>query len=81
MPTITTKSSNHSRRKAATRRSAPTLRAKLRHREPPILLHTDAQVREYLAAHLTPVRYGPKGQPIYALKDRERLNIIIRPGV
>ena len=44
-------------------------------------LNTSAEVREYLAAHLTPVRYGPKGQPIYAQKDIEKLNVIIRPGV
>ena len=48
---------------------------------PPVRLHTSAEVRAYLAAHLTPVRYGPKGQPIYAQKDIEKLNVVIRPGV
>jgi hypothetical protein len=46
-----------------------------------VRLNTSAEVRAYLAAHLTPVRYGPKGQPIYAQKDIEKLNVIIRPGV
>ena len=48
---------------------------------PPVRLKTGAEVREYLAAHLKPVRRGPKGQPIYAQKDIEKLNVIIRPGV
>ncbi|MCY3022550.1 MAG: hypothetical protein NTW87_26520 [Planctomycetota bacterium] len=46
---------------------------------PPLLLKTGKEVREYLAAHLTPVRRGPKGQPIYAQKDIEKLNVIFYP--
>ena len=43
---------------------------------PPVRLKTRAEVREYLAKHLTPVRRGPKGQPIYAQKDLESLNVL-----
>lgn len=43
-----------------------------------VLLKTDAEVEAYLAAHLTPVRYGPKGQPIYAGADIEKLNVLFR---
>ena len=43
-------------------------------REPVYLKNSD-EVGEYLAKHLTPVRWGPKGQPIYALADIESLNI------
>ena len=43
----------------------------------PIKLKTWTELREYLAKHLTPVRHGPKGQPIYAQKDLETLNIIL----
>ena len=72
MPTMT-KKSIPSRRKP----QAPP--AKAVHVEPPLLLRTGKEVREYLAAHLTPVRYGPKGQPIYAQKDIEKLNVILYP--
>ena len=41
-----------------------------------IRLRTRAEVRDYLAKHLTPVRRGPKGQPIYAQKDLESLNVL-----
>jgi hypothetical protein len=40
-------------------------------------LKTWSELREYLSAHLKPVRRGPKGQPIYAQKDLESLNIIL----
>ncbi len=43
---------------------------------PPVRLKTWSELREYLAKHLKPVRRGPKGQPIYAQKDLESLNII-----
>lgn len=42
----------------------------------PLRMKTWAELGEYLAAHLTPVRQGPKGQPVYAQKDLESLNII-----
>ena len=42
----------------------------------PLRLKTTEEVREYLARHLTPVRLGPKGQPIYALEDLASLNVI-----
>ena len=42
----------------------------------PIRLRTPDEAEEYLRKHLTPVRYGPNGQPIYAMKDLERLNVI-----
>ena len=43
---------------------------------PPVRLRTRTEVRDYLAKHLTPVRRGPKGQPIYAQKDLESLNVL-----
>ena len=42
----------------------------------PLRIKTWAELGEYLATHLTPVRLGPKGQPVYAQKDLESLNII-----
>ena len=42
----------------------------------PVRLKTDEEVRAYLAAHLKPVRYGPKGQPIYAHADLANLNVL-----
>jgi len=45
----------------------------------PLLLRTRKEVREYLAAHLTPVSHGPKGQPIYAHEDLQKLNVILYP--
>src|SRR5947207_2051159 len=53
--------------------------AKSAHAVRRVRLNTSAEVRAYLAAHLTPVRLGPKGQPIYAQKDIEKLNVIVRP--
>ncbi len=47
----------------------------------PVYLKTSEEVGEYLATHLTPVRWGPKGQPIYALADIEALNIILPEDV
>ena len=46
---------------------------------PPLTLNTDEEVSAYLAAHLTPVRYGPKGQPIYAHEDIVKLNVRLYP--
>ena len=43
---------------------------------PPLRLKNTEEVREFLAKHLTPVRWGPKGQPIYAHKDLAALNVI-----
>ena len=43
---------------------------------PPLRLKTTEEVRVYLASHLTPVSFGPKGQPIYAHKDLAKLNVI-----
>jgi hypothetical protein len=43
--------------------------------ESPLLLKTEEEVAAYLAAHLKPVRRGPKGQPIYSQKDIEKLNV------
>lgn len=42
----------------------------------PLRLKTRAEARDYLKKHLTPVEYGPKGQPIYALEDIQALNVI-----
>jgi uncharacterized OB-fold protein len=42
----------------------------------PVRLKTREEVSTYLAKHLKPVRFGPKGQPIYALKDIENLNVL-----
>ncbi len=47
--------------------------------KPPVELKTREEVRTYLAAHLTPVRFGPKGQPIYAHEDIVKLNVRIYP--
>lgn len=47
----------------------------------PSELRTREQVRAYLAAHLTPVRFGPKGQPIYAHEDIEKLNVRFFPDL
>ena len=43
----------------------------------PIRLKTRKEEREYLAKHLTPVGFGPKGQPLYAKEDIDALNIIL----
>jgi hypothetical protein len=43
----------------------------------PLLLKTRQEAREYLAKHLKPVGHGPKGQPLYAKKDIDSLNIIL----
>ena len=53
--------------------------AKSEHEGPPKLLNTDAEVQAYLAAHLTPCRFGPKGQPIYRIEEIEKLNVIFYP--
>ncbi len=45
----------------------------------PVYLRTREEVRTYLAAHLKPVRFGPKGQPIYSHEDIEKLNVILYP--
>ena len=42
----------------------------------PVRLKTRAEVRDYLAKHLIPVRFGPKGQPFYSQQDLESLNVI-----
>lgn len=42
----------------------------------PLRLKNSEEMRAYLASHLTPVRYGPKGQPIYAHRDLATLNVI-----
>ena len=65
MPTLT-KRPNSSRRKPPAKAAADG---------PPLLLKTEEEVSAYLAEHLTPVRRGPKGQPIYAQKDIEKLNV------
>jgi hypothetical protein len=44
---------------------------------PPVRLKSWSELEEDLAKHLKPVRRGPKGQPIYAQKDLEALNIIL----
>jgi hypothetical protein len=44
--------------------------------EKPVILKTRKEVSEYLAKHLKPVDFGPKGQPIYAMADLENLNVV-----
>ncbi|HLX62071.1 MAG TPA: hypothetical protein VKX17_12385 [Planctomycetota bacterium] len=68
MPTMT-------KRAPAPRGKASTAPTKGRDNGPPLLLKTEEEVAAYLAEHLTPVRRGPKGQPIYAQKDIEKLNV------
>ena len=41
----------------------------------PIKLKTWNEYREYLAQHLTPSSYGPKGQPIYRAEEIAKLDI------
>ena len=43
----------------------------------PLRLTTRKAEREYLALHLKPVGYGPKGQPLYAKEDIDALNVIL----
>jgi len=38
-------------------------------------LKTWSEAQAYFKEHLTPVRYGPKGQPLYDLKEIEALNV------
>ena len=66
-----TKHPNSSRRKSPVQ--AP--RTKGGGEGSPLLLKTEEEVSAFLAEHLTPVRRGPKGQPIYAQKDIEKLNV------
>jgi hypothetical protein len=46
----------------------------------PVYLNNSEELRQYLAAHLTPVRTGPKGQPIYRIEDIEALHIVLPDG-
>jgi hypothetical protein len=43
----------------------------------PLRLKTRDDAAKYLAAHLTPVGFNPRGYPIYAKKDIDALNIIL----
>lgn len=45
-------------------------------RDPPLRLKTRGQAVKYLRNHLKPVKQGPKGQPIYDLKEVQSLNVI-----
>jgi hypothetical protein len=45
--------------------------------EKPLRLKTRDDATKYLAKHLTPVGYNPRGYPIYAKKDIDALNIIL----
>ena len=40
-------------------------------------LKTWSEAQAYFKKHLTPIRHGPKGQPLYALEDIEALNVIL----
>lgn len=42
---------------------------------PPIVFRTWDEAMDYFEKHLTPVEYGPKGQPIFSSKDMEKLNV------
>ena len=46
----------------------------------PVYLNNSEELRQYLATHLTPVRMGPKGQPIYRIEDIEALRIVLPDG-
>lgn len=60
-----------------TTQTAPVL-AHVESPEPePVRLKTRQEERDYLALHLKPVGYGPKGQPLYAKDDIDALNIIL----
>jgi hypothetical protein len=80
MPT-TTNRQDTSRRKNRTSapRTARSRKAKVRHDAAPSVLNTDAEVQAYLAEHLTPCRFSPKGQPIYRIEEIEKLNAIFYP--
>ena len=45
--------------------------------EKPLHLKTWREAGEYFKKHLTPVRFGPKGQPIYSGADIDALNVIL----
>ena len=43
----------------------------------PVRLKTWREAGAYFKKHLIPVRYGPKGQPIYSGADIDALNVIL----
>ena len=43
----------------------------------PVRLKTRQEERDYLAKHLKPVGYGPRGQPLFAKEDIDALNVIL----
>ena len=43
----------------------------------PLHLKTWKEMREYFAAHLKPVGFMPKGQPIYINEDIKKLNVLL----
>jgi hypothetical protein len=75
MPTTTQR---HDTPRSTNRTPAKPRAAKTAGKGPPLNLKTDEDVKAYLSAHLTPVRYGPKGQPIYAHEDLAKLNVLFR---
>ena len=77
MPTLA-KPAVSSTHKPITRTRRHASRTKATAAEPPVRLKTDEEVKAYLAQHLKPVRYGPKGQPIYAHEDLAKLNVLFR---
>ena len=40
-----------------------------------VTLRSWDEAKAYFAEHLTPVAYGPKGQPIYSHTDIQNLNV------
>jgi hypothetical protein len=57
-----------------TKRSTGTRKAARRSKDGPRLKNWD-EVEEYMAKHLKPVGFGPKGQPIYDYAEAAKLNI------
>lgn len=75
MPTTTQR---HDTPRRKNRTSAKPRAAKTAVKGSPLNLITDEEVKAYLSANLTPVHYGPKGQPIYAHEDLVNLNVLFR---
>ena len=79
MPTTTQRHDTPLRRKRTPiRPPAKPRQVKTASDGPRLNLKTDEDVKAYLEAHLKPVRYGPKGQPIYAHEDLVKLNVLFR---
>lgn len=78
MPSLV-KRSNRTRKKygsgslfAKARRSAYTSK----HGSGTVVLKTRRAAVAYISKHVSPIAFGPKGQPIYAYEELEKLDIV-----